>query len=321
MMLWLDSKYVSDGLDYVLMHGFAGNAWANHDLWRLIEEQIHQLGSLVLTPRWIPSHLDEQKHECGFEEWVSHWNNRIDRMVGQYNTSRSATFLEVYARATAHFAHQAQKLRQLRSFYLSVAASQRASASSTDNTEPAVSPLDFVESFSDQPCLQDLYINELHSWVHDSAWEQRGVQLAFVELTFSWMLEHSSDDHDVYPLSFVQLVFHGFSLQSNGNGSYPFWNSSLQQFDLVALRARFERPTLTQLLCVVRKAVAGFLRHLSLERVLFKAFNKVVLRATKPLDGIFIRLDPEMVQSGQDLVRNFSAHRPLRKACDFARPV
>ena len=60
MMLWLDSKYVADGLDYVLMHGFAGNAWANHDLWRLIEEQIHQLGSLVLTPRWIPSHLDEQ---------------------------------------------------------------------------------------------------------------------------------------------------------------------------------------------------------------------------------------------------------------------
>ena len=114
-------------------------------------DYLHQLGSLSLTPRWIPSHLDEAKLECGFEDWVRHWNNRIDRIVGMHNTCRQSAFQDVYVQAIQHHDQQAKKLRQLRSFFLKVAAAQRASPLPTESTELAVSPFDFAEYFMDQP--------------------------------------------------------------------------------------------------------------------------------------------------------------------------
>ena len=109
------------------------------------------MGILVFDSPWIPSHLDEAKLERGFEDWVRHWYNRIDPIVGMNNTCRPSTFQDVYAQATQHHDQQAKKLRQLRSFFLKVAATQRASPLPTESTELAVSPFDFAEYFMDQP--------------------------------------------------------------------------------------------------------------------------------------------------------------------------
>lgn len=317
LMLWLDSKFTADGLDFVLMHGFAGSTWANSDLWRCIVDHVHQLDGLTFTPRWIPSHLDERQLECGFEDWVSHWNNQIDRIVGAYNMSRPSPFFDIYHQAVQHHANQAQKLRHLRSFYLAVAAANRARNSSTEISDLVVSPFDFDASV-DQPCLQDLYIEDRHSWIHNSGWVQRDIPLAFVGLIFDWMFEHTGDGFDVYPLSFVELVL---LYSAMDDAQYPFWNPMSKQVELAFLGHRFERPTLSQLLRVVRKAVAGFLRFHDFGGVLFQTINKVAYGAIKPLDGIFLRLDPAIAQAGQDLMKCFCSHRPLRKACDFARPI
>ena len=190
-------------------------------------DYLHQLGSLSLTPRWIPSHLDDAKLEYGFEDWVRHWNNRIDQMVGMHNTCRPSAFQDVYAQATQHHDQQAKKLRQLRSFFLKVAADKRVSPLPTESTEPELSPFDFPESSMEQPCLQDLYIDDVHSRVHDSGWAHQGVPLSFVELLFRWMLEHSGDEYPVYPLSFVELVF---LYDDTEPAQYPFWNPISQSF-------------------------------------------------------------------------------------------
>eukprot|EP00435_Cladocopium_sp_Y103_P034796 s173_g9.t1 len=318
MMLRLDSKYVADGIDFVLMHGFAGNGWANLDLWRCLEDLVHQLGSLSLTPRWIPSHLDETKLECGFEEWVSQWNDRVDRMVGQYNMSRPRSFFDVYEKAVAHHECQILRIRKLRKFYLAVAAKTRTSTLTAESNEPAVSPLVFADSFDSQPCLQDLYIPDLHGWIHDSGFVPRNITLSFVERIFQWMLGHVGDDHPVYPLSFVELVL---LYNQETDACYPFWNPISHQFVLSPLGMQFERPTLAHLLCKIRRAVAFFLRHVGVGEVLFSIVSKVDLGAMRPLDGIYLRLAPDIAQQGQSLVKTFCSSRKLRRACDFARPV
>ena len=169
--------------------------------------------------------------------------------------------------------------------------------------------------------MQDLYIDDVHSWVHDSGWAHQRVPLSFVELIFRWMLEHSGDEYPVYPLSFVELAFLYNDIEP---AQYPFGNPTSQQFEISVLGYRFERPTLSQLLSIVRRAAAVFLRFLGSDHVVFRSRNKVELKATKPLDGIFMHFhqtDPAKAQAGQDLVKSFCGHQPLRKACDFARSI
>ena len=50
---WIDSKFVADGLLYLLTYGATGS-WDHLDLWHRAEQLLQQLGQHELIPRWIP---------------------------------------------------------------------------------------------------------------------------------------------------------------------------------------------------------------------------------------------------------------------------
>ena len=101
MHLWIDSKFVADGLLYLLTSGVMGN-WRHIDLWQRVEQLVHQLGQLELVPHWIPSHVEQQKTECPCEDWVKEWNDKIDADVGQFNLMRPTEFQTLRANARHH---------------------------------------------------------------------------------------------------------------------------------------------------------------------------------------------------------------------------
>ena len=67
--------------------------------------------------------------------------------------------------------------------------------------------------------------------------------------------------------------------------------------------------------------MALFLRFFDAEHVLFSGANKSALGIHSPADGVFLQLPPAAAQAGGELVQAFCAHRPIRKACDLARPI
>eukprot|EP00435_Cladocopium_sp_Y103_P017017 s2101_g4.t1 len=318
MTLWLDSKFVADGLCYVLEHRVAGDNCAHLDLWQLLVQQVQQLGDLILQPRWIPSHLDSSLLECAYEDWVCHWNHRIDRIVGVCNVSRPAPFFDLYAKAIRHHESLAKRLRQLRAFFAAVAEVRKAETTSSDIAEPAVSHFGFDSDLNDQPSLNDLYIDDLLGWVQTSGWVQHGVPHSSVELVFRWMIEHSDSDYGVDPVSYVEFVF---LFNQWEHAQYPFWNPQSQAFSFASLAQRFERPTLAQLVRVVKKAVGSFLRFVDAGQILFSGADKSPLGIHRPMDGIFLCFSPAVAQVGCDAVKVFFASRPLRRACDMARPL
>eukprot|EP00438_Fugacium_kawagutii_P000488 Skav216948 [mRNA] locus=scaffold3396:197642:204095:+ [translate_table: standard] len=115
--LWLDCKFVADGIAWILERGSAGDSWADADLWDQIVFQIHQLGDVRFYVHWIPSHLDSRLLECPFEDWCLEWNSRIDRIVGQHNMHRPASFWDLQQAAERWHGRVGQRLRHLRAFY------------------------------------------------------------------------------------------------------------------------------------------------------------------------------------------------------------
>ena len=123
--------------------------------------------------------------------------------------SRPASFFSTAHQAVVHHEIVARRrIRQLRAFYFTVAASER-SSSNPEATEPAVSHFDFVEDLTDPPNLHDLCIDNYSDWIRSSSsgWHSHGISLSFVELLVGWMVDHSGESHGVYPLSFIELVF------------------------------------------------------------------------------------------------------------------
>ena len=57
--LWMDAKYVHDGIDFIRQHGVAAD-WSDQDLCNRIADQIEHLDSLQLCLRWISATLIEE---------------------------------------------------------------------------------------------------------------------------------------------------------------------------------------------------------------------------------------------------------------------
>ena len=312
MHLWTDSKFVADGLLFILQHGAAG-AWSHGDLWERIEHLLHENGQNELVPHWVPSHLDEMKLTCAFEDWVKLWNDRIDTAVGRHNLLRSDGFFQLRNDALRHFDLGAERMGQLRSFYSAVAA-QPAEANSEAPERLDVSLFGFVPE--PQISVGDLYIPSED--LVGTTTRPRDMPVEFVESLIKFLVDRVVIDSGVYPLCFEELTLW---LIKDFQFQFPFVGLASGEMEMHPLSSRFERPTFGYLYRHVRRAVQWFFGHGDLGDVCFSAWNKVDLRIHRPTDGIFIRLSGHDVQRCQRLLGEFTSNRPIRKSNDLARPA
>lgn len=312
--LWLDCKSVAAGIRWIQDHGSAGLDWHDYDLWLLIEDKVMQLERLPLIVHWQPSHIDAEKTCCPFEDWYCEWNNRIDRIVRHFNASRTSAFWQIYTAAVDHFNHVRRRFQQFRSFYFSVAALKRSKTVSVDLVEQP--PFDFVPDH--HVSLHDLYTTDPYSLIVAAGWELSRIPLEFMVAILSWVFEHSDDDCSACQISFVELTL-GYA--EDEHARFPFWDPQSRSHILSSLALRFERPTLSSLLKIVRDSFRHFLRNADCPDVLCYGLNKSAIGVIRPLDGLYVKMRPSLVQRCAQRTAGFFASRPYRKANDIARPV
>ena len=312
MHLWMDSKFVADGIALLLRHGLVGN-WANRDIWIPLAELLQQIPEGELSPHWIPSHLDPDKLECAYEDWVRLWNDRVDNMAGSCNVMRPAAFVQLHQAAVAHHEATAKRMSQIQEFFLKIAELPRdVQHSFSEGSE--VSQFDF----EDQCSLIEVYVEPFHHWLWQCEHKPHDVPANFVVQLYDHLLGSTAPEFRVYDLSFEELTLW---VVKDSSIHFPFLNPISGHMETSALCARFERPTFSYLLRQVRKALLWLFKFVDgCSHFVFEHHDKVCLGITRPVDGIFIRLPEDTVHTCRSLMCTFTRSRQLRQACDYARP-
>lgn len=307
--LWLDAKFVADGLSFIQEFGQVG-PWKNHDLWDVLVDLLAQLSEQVLVLHWIPSHLDASQLEDAFEDWVRLWNSRVDSMVGRFNHDRPPAFRDLHKTLTERSDKLRRRIHMFRQFWFGVAKVKHPTS-----TVPTVTLVDDDGDIGDHFTISDLLVGDVSVVCEPLCLRQ---PIRFAVSIFDWILRHERCGTSLYPLSFVELAL---ALASDPTFCFPFENAKSGHTELLPLCARFTKPTLAYILKHVRDAVLSSCRQLGFSSVLFQGQTKVSVGIHRFVDGFYIHLAGEHLFSIQQRALAFFEHRPYRRSCDLARPL
>ena len=101
---------------------------------------------------------------------------------------------------------------------------------------------------------------------------------------------------------------------------FPFRDPSTQGWRFCHFDDKFEIPKLSFLLKTVRGSILGRLSFLGLDHLVVQGIDKTGIGICTPKDGLVVQVSDRFSKSVQEPVLQFTARRPLRRACDYARP-
>ena len=104
---------------------------------------------------------------------------------------------------------------------------------------------------------------------------------------------------------------------------FPFRSPQTGEVELHTLNSRYERPTLSFLYGLIRKAVLWLFGLDEFREVLFSDVAKTDLRIHRPTAtaGLYVKLADCGVQRCHQHMTGFTASRPIRRSGDLARPA
>ena len=314
--LWLDCKFVADGLRYLLGHWFLPGDWEHQDLWSLILEHIMSLGRLELHVQWGPSHLDASQLTDALEDWFKYWNDSADSLAQQHNMARGQSFYSVFDAASKHARTEWTRLLRYREFFFRVAASKKDNDDSEemDLHSLPVSPELFSE---DRVSLCMLYNHDIPELIRSGAFQFKAIPPEFMISVLSWLDSWHTTDQNVYSLTFIELTM---AIANLSNLGFPFMAGS-GMMEISSLSSRFERPTFTYLLGCIRPFMLSLVKFLGWGDVICSKQAKVDIGIIVPSDGIHVRFPLPIVQKIRDLTMSFFKRRPFRRSSDLARPL
>lgn len=310
--IWVDAQFVHEGFQ-ARLQGYITQISEKHaDLWLQVDQLIVEGAGGLVDSSWIPSHLDPQLCTSPFEEWVAAGNNRVDQMAVQINHQRPAEFQDLKRKQVTWDDHHVQALTRLRSYYLELFEATKADKSSSmamtaddsdDDTEGA------LYSFT------DVYISTMDS---TSFVQSVGFPFAFWQAVYGWVIQHESDSAPSKPVSFIEVAF---GLLKFDAVRFPFRDPGSGEWTLVDRFSLFERPTFAYFLGIIQKVFKYVGTTWTLHRPLVSNLNRSCIGVMNPQAGILLRLAPDLLERIQMSVAMFTKHRPIRRACDLARPI
>eukprot|EP00435_Cladocopium_sp_Y103_P066420 s304_g28.t1 len=137
LCVWSDSLSTVTTAESIQRFGHVPLTVENYDLWTLFLDALNLREGLHTAIRWIPSHVHPSVASDPFEEWAFKWNNIIDSIVAGWNNCRPDQLLTCHEKLSTQLTWWADRVRQLRAFYFSVA-DRTLTADSADANEPVV---------------------------------------------------------------------------------------------------------------------------------------------------------------------------------------
>ena len=308
---WCDSLFVAKGVATLVSLGDIPTHWEHYDLWLRILQLLEVVPLEVRHVHWIPSHLDPLLCETPLESWVAQWNGEADRVAVQMNQQRSSSFWQLLADAQESDSCWIGRIEALRKFYFKVAEVRKQA-----DIPPLISLADEDQLMDGEP-LNSFFFPGWQSFCTGSATGQ--VPLTFGVQILEWLFGLEAAHNSILvDLSFIELTF---LISSEALIPFPFFESRHGSWIFQFPCQRLERPTLSYLFRVVRTVILSCFSRVDLSDLVSKNLNKTEVGIHFPTDGLRLFLAPGLYNGLRETIRLFTSKRPLRKACDLARPL
>ena len=311
MTVWMDSRFVVDSVNFLYRTNSVPKAWDNQTLWHQVLELLQQFEEPALQINWIPSHLDIAKAEDPFEEWFIHWNSAVDHLATGARIQWPTVVTQRWQQADQWHRVTAQRLRLLRRFFLEVAKNREV----TDKPDPCT-VLPDVQYNLDLPQISELLCV---GWaqVFQCTNRPHNLPMQFCQYMTEWIGNQEDGQLGTTSVSFLEILF---LLHANNDCPFPFQSSS-GCFECRIIQLRLTRPTVAELIGSVRDFFRFASRLFGFETHLIPALNRTQLGVICPVPGIYLGVSPDALKKAQEAIQLFTQARPLRRTCDYARPI
>ena len=281
----------------------------NYDLWVTFLEALDLCSALDVLIRWTPSHVRPDMAEDMVEDWLIHWNNKVDEAAVTMNATRNAEFWFLHGRYSQALHWWSSRVRQVRELHFRIADME---SDPVDLIPPC------IEIDSDGPDEYDEFQESLPlNWMNLCKEDLNGFPSDFLISIVQWIIATESRGGSFRVMTEVEFVF---ALQM-ASLSFPFLVVGNSTWSLRHPTSLFQKPTLAMLLRAFHTA----------HQFLHDRFPDLPFMLTPDVDfeiGIFKKFPCVRVKVPDDLyrtvrrqVQSFTSTRPVRRAADLARPL
>ena len=318
IIIWSDSAYVVRGIRAILQ-GTSDTATDNADLWALVQDLVLAYGEDELHIQHVASHVCQTACESPLEEWLAHWNNRVDRLAGLANSNRAYDLATAHAAAVKYHQDTAAILDALFSIYSGIADITRTTSTTAfaeqEAMQVSIAPPESCETDTQLRLADEAPLNWSSVVSHAcSSFPDR-----FVQRVFQFLFEQDACTQDAFKVSWLELVVlflrakvAVFPVRHLVTG---LW---VEPSDCPLARAP---ATLIVQLRVFRHVLRRGLRALQLQGLFVDRIDLSSLGVCFPLDGVCMGCASEDLQAARSVISSFCLGRSVKRLGALARPL
>ena len=311
-----DSTYALHGFSYLWAHRFVPSHWKNEDLWSQVLNTLLQLAPNHFVWRKVAAHcnLDEAWDPC--EEFLYAGNALADETAKRFNLQRSADFHECYTALRAHDQQAKYQGRSQLAFLLALA-QKDLSIPSSSSTDPEEIPLSALCN-EGQPNMANLAAQLLDG--HLSGSFPDTFPLSYVQTLTEWVAGIDITASICRPVTYLELMT-GFFLTTNTSFPVPIERSGscCYVFRDEVVSGGLVRQTAAALILGFRKALDLIFATLAVS-VTRTESNRPAAGVIRNLSGIVVGWPSDLASQVDCFLLDWVGSRPVRRACDLARP-
>ena len=290
----------------------------NADLWRRIADAVVDIGAIQVWVQHTPGHLQQQRCQSPFEEWLAQWNNHVDVVARLTNMNRSVQLQEQTCRAKQWHDQMKKAQAALQHMYLHIAASVR--------------PMETVQEDDGIAADSPLWIfnrDHLPRWellseaIVVDGWQRfvsacGDIPAQFVQSIGDFLIGFDSQSEETTCLTCLELVF---LFREYGGCEFPAQCPTSGKWLLCSELAFKPRPlTVAVQLRLIRQVARVFFRSCGLADRWVDGVDLLLLGVHSPQVGFRIGYDAVQLSKARQDLRSFTANRPVRTVADLARP-
>ena len=310
-----DSFYALRGFSFLREHGYIPRHWKHEDLWTQVLQTLGKLAPGDFEWRKVRAHADPRHSTGPAEDYILQGNDFADRTAKRYNQMRSSSFLDLHALFVRHDQQMRYRVKSQLTFLLELAQFE------LQTPTLAHDPEDVLLSQLTEACV----VNDSHlgAQLFDSERADICTGLfphSFVHLLASWLAGVDISAAHKRPVTILEILA-AFRLTCEVSLPIPVERGGVRVFDdpgVVVCGGLF-RHTCSGAVAMLKTATEEVFRIFNVSAS-WTETARPSAGILRPLRALVIGWPVELAIRVDDFLVGWEGKRPIRKACDLARP-